>query len=269
MTDPHRWQVSGSAAEKYERFVASWFVPWAVDLVERSGVQPGWTVLDMACGTGVVTRAAGPILGHAGAIVACDLNEGMLDEARRHEVGGAPVEWRQADALDLPFEAGSFDAVLCQQGLQFIPDRPAAVTEMRRVLRPGSVAAVSAWRSAEHNPYISAVANGLSRHLSPAAGTTMLATTALGEAQELFDLFTGAGFSSVEVHSVTIDRDPVDVVEAVTGNLASLPISDEIKGMDPVVQARMVADIVGGLADYTTDGKLTAPNRSNIAIAIA
>ncbi len=158
--------------------------------------------------------------------MACDLNEGMLDEARRHDVGGAPVEWRRADAMDLPFEAGSFDAVLCQQGLQFIPDRPAA-------------------------------------------GETMLATTGLGETQELFDLFTSAGFSSVEVHSITINRDPVDVVDAVAGNLASLPIADEIKSMDPTAQTQMVADIVEDLADYTTDGELTAPNRSNIAVAIA
>ncbi|MDX2382253.1 MAG: hypothetical protein QNM02_21150, partial [Acidimicrobiia bacterium] len=75
MASDDDWQMSGSAAQKYERFVASWFASWATDLVERADLQPGWRVLDLACGTGVVTRAAGPAIGPRGQIVASDLNE--------------------------------------------------------------------------------------------------------------------------------------------------------------------------------------------------
>ncbi|MCP4963163.1 MAG: methyltransferase domain-containing protein [Actinomycetia bacterium] len=131
MAPSETWQMSGSAAENYERFVASWFVPWAADLIARAGVQPGCRLLDLACGTGVVARAAAPAVGETGMIVASDLNEGMLAEARRHKVAGATVQWRQADAEDLPFEDASFDAVLCQQGLQFVPDMAGAVAEIR------------------------------------------------------------------------------------------------------------------------------------------
>jgi ubiquinone/menaquinone biosynthesis C-methylase UbiE len=269
MGSPERWQVSGSAAEKYERFVASWFSSWATDLVERASLQPGWQILDVACGTGIVTRAAGPVIGPTGTIVASDLNEDMLTEARRHAVAGAPVQWRQADAADLPFDDETFDALLCQQGLQFVPANSEAVAEMRRVLRPGGVAAVSVWRSAEHNPYISALADGLSLHLSPDAGQTMLAPCGLGDRDVLSGLFVEAGFSSVDVHTVTLEREPMDAAEAIGGNLAALPIAEQIQAMGPDAHTRMIDDIVDSLADYVSNGELTSPNSAYIAVAFA
>jgi len=132
MSATERWQVSGSAAYDYERFVASWFESWAVDLVARAGPRSGSRMLEVACGTGILTRVAGPLVGSSGTIVASDLNDTMLAEARLHPVDGAPVEWRRADAADLPFGSLTFDAVLCQQGLQFVPATTPAVGEMRR-----------------------------------------------------------------------------------------------------------------------------------------
>jgi SAM-dependent methyltransferase len=264
-----QWQMSGSAAEKYERFVASWFASWADDLVTRADLQPGSTVLDLACGTGIVSRAAGPLIGPAGAIVAADLNADMLAEARHHPVADAPIQWRRADATDLPFETATFDAVLCQQGLQFVPDRPAAAGEIHRVLRPDGVAAVSVWRSAGHNPYISALADGLGRHVSAAARETMLAPCCLGDSEELRGLFVDAGFSSVEVDAVTIEREAIDAVEAIGGNLAALPIAEEVAAMDPLARGRLIDDIVDALADHIDDSGLTSANRAHVVVAIA
>ena len=261
--------MSGSSAQKYERYVASWFASWATDLVERADLQPGWQMLEVACGTGIVTRAAGPVIGPTGTIVASDLNEDMLTEARRHAVAGAPVQWRRADAANLPFEPEAFDALLCQQGLQFVPARAEAVAEMRRVLRPGGVAAVSVWRSAEHNPYISALAEGLSRHVSPDAGQTMLAPCGLGDRDVLAGLFVEAGFSSVDVHAVTLDREPMDPAEAIGGNLAALPIAEQILAMEPEARTRMIDDIADSLADHVSNGELTSPNSAHIAVALA
>ena len=269
MVSSDTWQVSGSAAEKYERFVASWFVPWANDLIARAGVQSGCRLLDLACGTGVVTRAAAPLVGETGSIVASDLNEGMLAEAQRHEVVGATIQWRQADAEDLPFEDDSFDAVLCQQGLQFVPNMASAVGEMRRVLHTGGAAAVSVWRSPEHNPYISALASGLSRHVSSEAGQIMLAPCAFGDRDALRALFIDAGFSSVDIEAVTIRRDPTDVTQAIAGNLASLPIASEVDAMTSDERSEMIADIARELQDYIDDGQLISPNSSNVAVATA
>ncbi len=259
--------MSDSGAENYERAVASFFVPWAADLVDRADLRAGWRMLDLACGTGVVSRMAGPVLGASGSIVASDLNEGMLAEARRHAVEGAPVEWYQADAEQLPFDDGEFDAVLCHHGLQFVPDKARAVREARRVLRPGGIAAVSVWRSLDHNPYLAALAAGLAEHVSAGAGEAMAAPSSFGDRGELADLFTDAGFTAVQIDVVTLDREPVDPVAAIEGNLAALPMAEQIRAMDPVRQTRLVDDIVQSLDEHISEAGLTAPNSAHVAIA--
>lgn len=269
MAEQERWQVSGTAAQMYEKYVASFFVPWAADLVQRAGLRPGWALLDIACGTGVVVRAAAPVIGATGTIIGSDLNEGMLAEAATHPVEGAPVEWRQADATDLPFDDATFDAVLCQQGLQFVPDKTTAVAEMRRVVKSGGVAAANVWRLPEHNPYLSALADGLSRHVSAEAGASMLAPCGLGDREEFASLFEEAGFRSVEVDAVSIMRDPIDAIEAIEGNLAALPMSEQVQAMSEDARAALYADIVATLSDHIDDGVLHIANTSHVAVAIA
>jgi SAM-dependent methyltransferase len=256
-------------SQKYERFVASWFAPWAEDLVAAAGIQSGWRVLDLACGTGVVTRTVAPILGATGQVVASDLNEGMLAEAQQHPVDGAPVQWRVADATALPFETDEFDALLCQQGLQFVPDKVAAVTEMHRVLRPGGVAAVSVWAGLDENPYIAALVEGLNQHLSDSAGTTMAAPTGFGDAGALEALFVDSGFGQVTVSSIQRARTPSPAVEAIAGNLAAVPIADQVLAMTEADRSAMLDHILGKLDRYVNDGQLTAPSTANIAIATA
>lgn len=269
MINQERWQVSGSTAELYERHVASWFAKWADDLVERAGIVAGSSVLDLGCGTGVVSRALGPVIGTTGAITASDLNEAMLAEAERLGVEGAPVQWRCADAESLPFESDVFDALLCQQALQFVPNKEAAVSEMRRVLRPGGVAAVSVWSRLEENPYIAALANGLAAHLSEPAGEIMRAPMGFGDPAGLAEIFSGAGFTSLEVESAVIMRSPIDATEAVEGNLRALPIAEQIEAMHPDALRSMIDQIADELSDYITGGILTMPSTSLVAVATA
>ena len=136
------WQLVDNSAQAYERYlVPPIMAPFADDLVE--GIAPGTRVLDVACGTGIVARRAAA---RGASVVGADLNEQMLGVARSLE--GA-VEWIAADAADLPLADGSCDVVLCQQGMQFMPDPAAALTEMRRVLAPGGRLTVSVWRPCE------------------------------------------------------------------------------------------------------------------------
>src|SRR5690348_2753575 len=129
---PEHWQVAAEAAELYQRhLVPAVTAGWAADLVDRAGLWRGQRVLDVACGTGVVARAAAERVGRTGRATGIDINAGMLAVARSlRPCRGAAIGWCQGSALHLPFPDASYDAVLCQLGLQFFPDRPAALAEM-------------------------------------------------------------------------------------------------------------------------------------------
>src|SRR5262249_46791562 len=147
---PERWELEGDSPELYERYlVPPVTLPWALDLVERVGVERGDRVLDVACGTGAVARVAAGRVGEGGRVVGVDVNRAMLRVARARL---PELEWREGSVLALPFAAGEFDVVFCQLGLQFFPDRPAALQEMRRVLKPGARFAASVYSSIERNP---------------------------------------------------------------------------------------------------------------------
>lgn len=154
-------QFSGAIPELYEKLLVPLiFAPFAVDIVARLAPRAPRRVLEIAAGTGVVTRQLASVLAGDVAIVATDLNQAMLDHAS--SVGTArPVEWRQADAMKLPFPDASFDAVVCQFGAMFFPDRAHAYAEARRVLAPGGVFLFSAWDRIEDNEFTDTVTESL------------------------------------------------------------------------------------------------------------
>lgn len=152
---------SGSIAELYEtHLVPLIFEPYAADLAKRLASRSPTRVLEIAAGTGVVTRALASALPDHVSIIATDLNEPMLERAAA--IGTKrPVEWRQADAMQLPFEDGAFDAVVCQFGVMFFPDRPRAFSEARRVLRPGGVFLFNTWDRIQENEFADIVTTSL------------------------------------------------------------------------------------------------------------
>lgn len=152
---------TASVAQFYEQsMVPLIFEPYAVDLARRVAQAGPRRVLELAAGTGAVTRQLAVMLEPSADIVATDLNPAMLEEAAR--IGTVrPVQWRQADAMQLPFEDASFDAVACQFGVMFFPDRPGAYAEARRVLRQGGLFAFSAWGRIATSEFAEAVADAL------------------------------------------------------------------------------------------------------------
>lgn len=154
-------KFDGSIPQIYERhLVPLIFEPYASDLARLvSDLKPA-TVLELAAGTGVVTRHLAQRLPQDVAIVATDLNQAMLDEASR--IGTArPVEWRPADAMRLPFPDQSFDVVVCQFGVMFFPDKALAFAEAKRVLRPGGHLVFNAWDRIEKNDFVWTVCSAL------------------------------------------------------------------------------------------------------------
>jgi ubiquinone/menaquinone biosynthesis C-methylase UbiE len=149
MNKHEQWHLTAEAAELYERYVSRYILgPWAPLLVDAARLAVGERVLDVACGTGIVARAAAERVGSAGRVVGLDLNRGMIAVARTLPPPiSAPIEWIERSALDLQLGDASFDVVLCQQGLQFFPDKVLALSEMRRVLGRHGRLALSVWNS--------------------------------------------------------------------------------------------------------------------------
>src|SRR5215813_11258653 len=201
MSTKERWQLGGNAPEFYERYVRLIMEPWVRRLVDVAALRPGEHILDVACGTGFVARLAADRVGAGGRVVGVDLNERMIETARTVSTADVhnTIEWRTGDAAALPFANAAFDVVLCQQGVQFFPDRIQGLREMRRVLRLGGRLAFTVWSAITDSPYRAALADAIERHVGTGAGAVMRAPDALHDAGEVRRLVVSAGFENVRV----------------------------------------------------------------------
>src|SRR5690348_12226967 len=160
MTDA---KFAGSIPALYDtHLVPLIFEPYALDLARRLTSMAPRRVLELAAGTGVATRALARALPAASSLVATDLNAPMLEQAEAIEIA-RPVEWRQADALQLPFDDETFDAVVCQFGVMFFPSKPRAFSEARRVLAPGGRFVFNVWDRIGENEFADVVTMSLAR----------------------------------------------------------------------------------------------------------
>ena len=152
---------AGSIPKLYETYLVPLiFEPYAADMANRLSARSISSILEVAAGTGVVTRALASTLPESVSIIATDLNQAMLDQAS--SVGTKrPVEWRQADAMQLPFQDETFDAVVCQFGVMFFPDKPKAFSEAHRVLKKGGIFIFNVWDRIEENEFANVITTAL------------------------------------------------------------------------------------------------------------
>jgi SAM-dependent methyltransferase len=190
-------QAQLDAANAYESlFVRALFEEWTAKVADAARIRPGQRVLDVACGTGVLTREVALRTGPSGSVAALDPGAGMLALA---EMLAPAVEWRQGVAESLPFPDGSFDAVVSQFGLMFFSDRRRALGEALRVLTPEGRLAVAVWDALERMPAYADEIELLERVAGRAAADALRAPFVLGDRDELVALFADAGVASVEV----------------------------------------------------------------------
>ena len=153
---------AGSIPENYDRYMVPLiFEPYAADIARRAASLSPSAVLEIAAGTGVVTRALAPKLSPGASYTVTDLNQPMLDYAASRQAPDSRIIWRQADALALPFEDAAFDLVCCQFGAMFFPDRSSAYREAKRVLKPGGRFLFNVWDRIEENVFADDVTNAL------------------------------------------------------------------------------------------------------------
>lgn len=261
----HSWDGVSVPAEQYERhLVPALFEPWARVIMDVAEVGPGDRVLDVACGTGVVAQAAARLVGADGHVCGIDVNGDMLAVARSVR---SDIEWRQADAGRTGLEDASCDVVICQQGLQFVPDPLAALREMRRVLAPGGRVVLTTWCATDGGDVgYTPVVTALRRHCPEDVAATgfIAAVFGLSDGAEVARLAEEAGFAEVVVERRTGTVRFPSAAAWVEAFLGAAPVPS-VAAMEPATRAAVVADAAVGLTAYVDAGGLAFPLHTNIA----
>lgn len=254
------FQLNGKGPENYEVFwVPALMGLCAADLVSAANVQAGDRVLDVGCGTGVVTREAADRTASPADVTGADINDAMLGTARhfadRH--GMPDIRWHSCDAASMPFEDAAFDVVLCQQGLQFMPDRPAAMAEMARVLAPNGRLAVSVWKS--NSPFGMALCDALDRQFGEGTTASWGAASSLGDRDELRSLGEDAGFNNCHVRFDIKMARHSNPEAFVSGVIAASPLENAVAEMADEDQMKLVRQIIIELGDNMDDRGVAYP----------
>ena len=262
-----QWHLTLEAARLYERVVARHILgPWAPSLVDAARLAAGERVLDLACGTGVVARLAAQRTSPSGRVTGVDLNAGMISVARSLPAPeGAQVEWLEGSALAVPLPDAGVDIVLCQQGLQFFPDKALALREMRRVLDRGGRLALSVWSGS--GIYNSTVGEALTRFAGEDTASRFLASRKVPAKEDLERLAVEAGFSDVKVR---IDRMNVHLPRLdgfVLEHLAGTPVAGSIAALDAESRKNIGASVMRELQRFNDGDGVTYPEEIHLVTA--
>ena len=184
------FQLKGVGPEAYERYmVPIHCVALAEDLLDRVNARPREHVLDVACGTGIVSRHAAQRVGPLGQVTGVELNSAMLEVARQAASYSDQIEFLEGDALKLPLPDGQFDVVVCQQAIMFIPDREQAVREMHRALKPGGRVGLNVFRTPEFVPSFGYLIEALKKHAGAEIADFMRAPFVMESVEQMRSLF--------------------------------------------------------------------------------
>ena len=226
---------AGGIPAIYENFMVPMiFEPYAVEMAKRLATLRPHDVLEVAAGTGVLTRAMAASVGPDVHITATDLNQPMLDIAIAKQSGGVAITWKQADGLALPFEDQSFDAVACQFGVMFFPDKVQGYREARRVLRPGGSYIFAVWDRLESNEFVTTVSHALAdRFPDDPPRFMMRGPHGYHDLQVIRGELEAAGFTSVNAETVDQVSTASSALHAATGYCQGNPLAAEIEVRAP------------------------------------
>jgi len=259
---------SGSVPEFYETYLVPLiFEAYAEEIADRVARLRPHTVMEVAAGTGVVTRQLASRLGDNVEIVATDLNQPMLDRASL--IGTArPVEWRQADALHLPFPDERFDAVVCQFGVMFFPDRIAAYREARRVLTPGGMFVFNVWDRIEENVFTHVVEAAVGE-MFPDDPPRFLSRTPHGyhDREVVESELAHAGFETVEITTIARSSKAAEARLPAVAFVQGTPLLNEIEARDPSQVEEATRRATSAIAERFGTGPVEAKIQAHVVVA--
>lgn len=254
MSESAKWKVTGTGPEVYEQvFVPAVMQTWANQLVNLAKTSRGTRILDVACGSGVVTHLFAGRVSKTGQIVGYDINPDMIAIAQGKQPDAA-IEWRQGNAIELPFQDGSFDIVTCQHGLMFFEDRVKGLQEMYRVLAPGGKLLVLVWGPIEDNSGFLTAAEGFGRYAGIEAGNSIRGMFVLGDIRQMRSLAEAAGFRDAVVKTVSAQAHFPSIEDFIHGFGVLMQLS-----ITEAAQLELLTQITTTLQSYVNHQGLTFP----------
>lgn len=260
---------AGSIPENYDRYMVPLiFEPFAADLAQRAASLSPGAVLEIAAGTGVVTRALAPRLSPGATYVVTDLNQPMLDYAASRQAPDSRIEWRQADAMALPFEDAAFDLVCCQFGAMFFPNRTSAYREAKRVLKPGGHFLFNVWDRIEENVFADDVTNALAR-MFPDDPPRFLARTPHGyhDTALIRSDLEDAGFSRVVIETRAEQSRASSPRLPAVAYCQGTVLRSEIEARDPGKLEAATDYAASAIADRHGSGEVAAKIQAHVVVA--
>ncbi len=250
----------------YEReLVPAIFGPWSLITVSTAALQSDECVLDVACGTGVVTRKVAECINERGRVVGLDINADMLEFARSQPIrSGTPVEWVQGDAQAMPFANGTFDVALCQGGLQFMHDRLAALREMYRVLQADGRLVVLLYEDLQASSGFAILARTIAPYVDPKVVEHIVAPFMLNDKKEVQALFKEVGFVRISLSEET----KITRFRSAEYFVRSRLLGSRIRSLlDDQTLERAIREGSAALREYEVDGELRFPMHGYLLLA--
>lgn len=262
---------TGTIPQSYDTLMVPLiFEPYAADMARRVAALTPKAVLETAAGSGAVTRALAPKLGLGARYAVTDLNQPMLDHAAGRQGPDPRIEWRQADALDLPFDDATFDVVCCQFGAMFFPDRVAGYAEARRVLRPGGHFVFNVWDSLAHNAFAAEVHDALAAFF-PHDPPRFIARTPHGyyDVSLIREELVQAGFAedTISIETVAHTSRAASARDVATAYCQGTPLRNEIESRDAGALQPALERVTEEIARHHGDGPVAGKIQAHVIVA--
>jgi ubiquinone/menaquinone biosynthesis C-methylase UbiE len=266
MTTSYRTQT-GNAAELYQSFfVPSIATPVSGELLRTAGLRPGDRVVDVACGTGIVTRAAAEKVGPTGSVIGVDISAEMLAVAGATPAAGAPISWQEADAASLPLPDQSCDVALCQMGLMFMENRAGAVADLHRVLTPGGRVVINT--PGRIQPVFEAMEQAIVDNIDPNLGAFVSAVFSMHDPSMLAGLLTEAGFDAVQAKEYDATFDLPEPIEFLWNYINLTPLSALVAAAPEEAKAALERQFVEAGTFAVVDGRVPVVQPMALAWAV-